>query len=346
MIPIEIEKKLPELANIERVIDSLGDQAHVEILETIRYKDLEFPIHAIVLGTQDPEAPSVGYYGGVHGLERIGSKVVIAYLETISQLLTWDDTLHDRLKETRMVFVPLLNPVGTFLKRRANGNGVDLMRNAPVLAKGVPLFPMGGHRLSPKLPWFRGFLKNEIELESKALLNAFQKFHAQSQQSITIDVHSGFGAIDRLWFPYAKTVEPFPEYPEMYSLKTLFDRSYANHFYRIEPQARQYTTHGDLWDYIYDSYFEKKNEVGNYFLPLTLEMGSWMWIKKNPRQIFNVLGPFNPILPHRRQRILRRHITLFDFVHRAVHSPESWLKMSFEHKKALEQEALEYWYGR
>ena len=102
----------------------------------------------------------------------------------------------------------------------------------------------------------------------------------------------------------------------MYSLKTLFDRSYANHFYRIEPQARQYTTHGDLWDYIYDSYFEKKNDVGNYFLPLTLEMGSWMWIKKNPRQIFN------------------------------VHSPESWLKMSFEHKKALEQEALEYWYGR
>ena len=24
-----------------------------------------------------------------------------------------------------------------------------------------------------------------------------------------------------------------------------------------------------------------------FFLPLTLEMGSWIWVKKNPRQLFS-----------------------------------------------------------
>src|SRR5690606_34129524 len=157
-----------------------------------------------------------------------------------------------------------------------------------------------------------------------------------------VDVHSGFGAEDRLWVPYAKTKEPFPEYAEAFSLKKLLDASYPHHFYKFEPQAKQYTTNGDLWDFIYDKYWANKNE--KYFLPLTLEMGSWIWLKKNPRQIFNILGPFNPILPHRRARILRRHITLFDFLQRATLAPESWLHMK-EESPNLAQEALKVWYA-
>lgn len=342
MLDPKVEKKLPELVDIYRITRIFGDRARVRVEDEIEHRGLTFPIHSIEIGSEDPEAPCFGLVGGVHGLERIGAKVVISYMETLARLLQWDKALQERLQRSKIVFLPLLNPVGTFLKRRSNGRGVDLMRNSPVSAKGWTTFPMGGQRWSPLLPFFRGYLQDDLEPESKVLVRVVEERILKSKCAICVDVHSGFGAEDRLWVPYAKTKEPFPEYAEAFSLKKLLDASYPHHFYKFEPQAKQYTTNGDLWDFIYDKYWANKNE--KYFLPLTLEMGSWIWLKKNPRQIFNILGPFNPILPHRRARILRRHITLFDFLQRATLAPESWLHMK-EESPNLAQEALKVWYA-
>ena len=69
-----------------------------------------------------------------------------------------------------------------------------------------------------------------------------------------------------------------------------------HHRYVIEPQSRQYLAHGDLWDHLYLRSRERPERV---FLPLTLEMGSWIWVKKNPRQLFSRQGIFNPLVQHR-----------------------------------------------
>ena len=50
------------------------------------------------------------------------------------------------------------------------------------------------------------------------------------------------------------------------------------------------------------------------FLPWTLEMGSWAWVRKNPLQVFQALGFFNPIKPHRYARTMRRHARLVEFL--------------------------------
>src|SRR5690606_31305899 len=105
-----------------------------------------------------------------------------------------------------------------------------------------------------------------------------------SKMAITLDVHSGFGAQDRFWFPYATSHKPFPQLPETLALKRLFDESYPHHFYRFEPMSAEYTIHGDLWDYLFKKHQEEKR--AGVFLPYTLEMGSWLWLKKNPLQIF------------------------------------------------------------
>ena len=89
----------------------------------------------------------------------------------------------------------------------------------------------------------------------------------------------------------------------------------------MEPQAQAYTIRGDLWDHLYDSYGEAHGD--GVFVPLTLEMGSWLWVRKNPVQALSALGPFNPVVPHRLRRTLRRHLLLFDFLYRAVASPRS-----------------------
>ena len=118
--------KFPELEQLERIIEQLGDRAQIEIVERIQYKDHEFPIHCITLGSTRPDVPVLAFFGGVHGLEKIGSEVILSYMQTISQLLDWDQEFLARLEKSRLVFVPLVNPVGIYLGTRSNGNGVDL----------------------------------------------------------------------------------------------------------------------------------------------------------------------------------------------------------------------------
>jgi hypothetical protein len=182
-----------------------------------------------------------------------------------------------------------------------------------------------------------------MEIEANAVCDLVRAELFPSKVSLALDVHSGFGTRDRVWFPYAKTKKPFPNVAEVFALKLMLDRTYPNHVYIVEPQAAQYTAHGDLWDFLYDE--QRKNEKGNFFLPLTLEMGSWIWAKKDLRQIFSVLGAFNPMKPHRLQRTLRRHLLFLDFLHRAVISSNEWLGMPKEKKDPLKRRALELWYA-
>ena len=345
---IAISKRLPEMKALENIMTARGSYARIEIIDRVTEQGIEFPLYGIVMGSRDLSAPTFALSGGVHGLERIGSEVVIAYMNTISQALEWDETLHERLKISRMVFMPIVNPVGMFLTRRSNGNHVDLMRNSPVVAEENPPFLLGGQTVSKKLPWFMGGVSRaeDMETEARALCDFYKREVLGAKISVSVDVHSGFGAIDQLWFPYAKSRRPPPHIAEIHALKNLFDRTYSNHFYKIEPQA--YTTHGDLWDYIYDYSLNQKTDAenSNLYIPWTLELGSWLWIRKNPRQLFSALGPFNPLKPHRLQRILRRHITLFDFLHRAIISPSKWTNISDASRKTLTSQAMELWYEK
>ena len=129
--------KFPLLKQLERIIERFGEQARTEVIEQIYYKGHEFPIHCITLGSTEPDVPVLAFFGGVHGLEKIGSEVILSYMETISQLLDWDEEFLTRLEKSRLVFLPLVNPVGVYLGTRSNGNGVDLMRNSPVEGVGA-----------------------------------------------------------------------------------------------------------------------------------------------------------------------------------------------------------------
>ena len=88
-------------------------------------------------------------------------------------------------------------------------------------------------------------------------------------------------------------------------------------------------------DYLYQAQLQSGNN--HVFLPFTLEMGSWLWVKKNPRQLFTWFGHFNPILPHRLTRVLRRHLTLFDFLLSATASYQYWLPVVQNVKPIMQQ---------
>ena len=335
------KQQLSELAALESIIERGGAELRVQVLRQVAVPGREpLPIHAIKLGNPDPEAPAIGFFGGVHGLERIGTEVVLAYLRSVVQRLQWDQPFRRQLEAVRLLFVPLVNPGGMWLGTRANPQGVDLMRNAPVDATERVPWLVGGQRLSSALPWYRGPAGAALEPESQALCDIVRAELLGSRFSLAIDCHSGFGARDRIWFPYAHSPQPIAHLAEVHALKEIFLQTYSHHPYVFEPQSRQYLAHGDLWDHLYQQSLQDAQRI---FLPLTLEMGSWLWIKKNPRQLFSRLGIFNPLIEHRQQRVLRRHLSLLDFLARAAASHALWLPGP-QARPAQEARALQEWY--
>lgn len=333
---------LTEIEVIETLQSQLKDLARFEILGHSREGELQLPIYKVSFGSTDPKAPVLGFVGGVHGLERIGAQVCLALLRSLSHLILWDKNTQRILEHMRVFFIPTVNPIGIMKRRRSNPNGIDIMRNAPVEAEGEIPFLLGGHRFSSRLPWFRG-LNPHMEPETQFLVDTVKSEVASSPAAVTVDFHSGFGLQDQIWFPYARTREPLPDLAHLHAFFNLMESTYPHHFYKIETQA--YLTHGDVWDYLYD-WFRGQKTTESVYLPFCLEMGSWNWVKKNPLQLFNVEGPFNPIKSHRQKRILRRHNTLFDFLMRAVSSYQGWAELSDEEKLKHELQGRSVWYEK
>jgi hypothetical protein len=330
----------PELLELQAILDSPRSEFAVSTLAQPAIQGRRFPILMAALGSAAPNAPTLGMFGGIHGLERIGTQVVLSYMRSLAARLQWDELLHRQLQTVRLVFVPIVNPCGMWAGTRSNANGVDLMRNGPQRAEGQVPFLAGGQRLGPWLPWYCGKPGAAMEEESAALLAMVERELTSRPFSLALDCHSGYGWNDSIWFPYAKTRRLMRHLPEMYALKNMLEEAIPHHDYSFEPQSRQYLLHGDLWDHAYD-----RAPAAHVFLPMTLELGSWVWIRKNPRQLFSRHGIFNPIKEHRIKRVLRRHASLLDFLTRATYASERWLPLA-ERRAQLQHQAREYWSPR
>lgn len=317
-------REFTELEQLDRLVQKVSRVCRVETIAEVESGNRTYPITKLVFGPDDPTLPTFGVFGGVHGLEKVGTHLALHYLECIAAQLEWDEELNRRLETCRIVSIPLVNPGGMSVSDRSNPRGVDIMRNAPINAIERPPFLVGGHRISPLLPWYRGKRGAGMEVETQALVDTVRKEMFSASSALSLDLHSGFGSVDRLWYPYAKSRHLFPRYDEAKRLEHVLGNSFPFHIYKIEPQSHSYTTHGDVWDYLFDEYEELNRSNDKVFIPWTLEMGSWLWVRKNPLQMFSLLGPFNPIKPHRYRRIMRRHYWLLDFFLRATANAKAW----------------------
>ncbi len=296
----------PEMVELQRLIEDGAPHLEVRTVCEVGVGRHRFPVYRLALGNSDPALPVVGFFGGIHGLERIGTQVVLVFLGSLLARLSWDSLLQRELESVRLVFMPLL---------------------------------LGGHRLSPRLPWYRGPSGAAFEAEAQAVCDIVGEELTSRSFSIALDCHSGFGVRDRIWFPFAHTALPFHHLPEVHALQQLFDQTYPHHNYLFEPQSRLYLTHGDLWDHLYLG----SAAADRVFLPLTLEMGSWLWVKKNPRQLLSRRGIFNPLPLHRLHRVLRRHLLWLEFLVRAAAGWRLWLPVGAQ-RLAHHQQAIARWY--
>lgn len=339
----EIITLLPEYESISTLIEQGQGFMQAEVHAVLdakmgKHKIHKLPLVGLSFGSQDIKAPTITFVGGIHGIERIGSQVILSYLHTLVSRAKWDSNFMRSLNIIRYNFLPVMNPVGMLKGTRSNGNGVDLMRNSPIDAQEkVPWF-VGGQQLSRYLPWYRG--NGSLECENQLLVDFLKQECLHRPFNLVLDCHSGFGFRDRLWIPYAYRKRPPRTVANYFALYQLWQQTYPHNNYVFEPQSRHYTTHGDLWDHVGKIV---KHEFNNPFLSLTLEMGSWNWVKKSPKQMFSYQGLFNPNVEHRWSRVQRSHLVLFDFMTQAVSNYANWLPTN-QTKSDMRKAAVKQWY--
>lgn len=285
-----------------------------------------FPIYTLEIGTKEGLADHpIGITAGVHGLETIGIQILLDFLEYIVHPKSTGYLPELKKGKLGLVVVPIVNPGGVAAKTRSNPGGVDLMRNSGIEAeKALPFF--GGQRFSNRLPYFRGY---GLEPESRTLSRTvFEKFfHVKNAILPVLDLHSGFGTVDNVWWPYAYTHKPCEDTPT-YEKVAAYLRDHCGHInFSYGPQSESYTTHGDLWDKFYDHYRELHSEAANWdskFLPITLEVGTWSDIKEEPLKIFSKKGIFRPAEQNKNEMLTRYRGFLRDFVRLALTRPKDW----------------------
>lgn len=338
----QIQRHLPEHLQLEELLQQGAQHLRSHVAETVDIGDITIPLRVIELGSRSECAPVIGFFGGVHGVERIGTQVLLSWLHSLIHRLEWDDNLAGQIEHIRLVFMPMINPGGIWHRTRCNLNGVDLMRNAPVEATGPVPWLIGGQRISPHLPWYRGEPDEPMQPEAQALVRTVKERLLGAPFSLSVDCHSGFGRRDRIWSSYARSHRPIDNIAEVFALKQLYERTFPNHHpYIIEPQSLNYTTHGDLWDYLYD--YSREAHPQSVFLPFTLEMGSWLWVRKNPRQMLDYFGYFNPVISHRKRRVLRQHLPLFEFLTHAAQNWRNWVPGP-DQREELARQAIAQWF--
>jgi hypothetical protein len=286
-----------------------------------------FPIHALEIGTEKAiKRNPVGIVAGVHGLETVGIRILLDFLEYIIYKKSPGYMSEIEKGKVGLVVIPIVNPGGVARKTRSNPAGIDLMRNSGVEAESAPLL-FGGQRLSSKLPYYRG---NSLEPESRALYRFVHQYFYPTKDAImpVLDVHSGFGTIDHVWWPYAGTKRPCMDTPVYEKMANYFKTVKKHSRFKFGPQSETYTTHGDLWDKFYDHYLEKvlasQPKLKSKFLPLTLEVGTWSDIKENPSKLFRKRGIFNPARENKFETITTYREFLRDFVLLGQSAPSDW----------------------
>ncbi|HMV45692.1 MAG TPA: carboxypeptidase [Leptospiraceae bacterium] len=225
-----------------------------------------------------------------------------------------------------IVSIPIINPGGIAKSTRSNPNGVDLMRNSGVDAIKAPFF-FGGHRISSNLPYFRG---NYLESEGRAAYRFTKKYFFNNKTAIMplIDIHSGFGSIDHVWWPFAFTTDACKDEKIYKKMAWHLKEKNLHSAYEYGPQSETYTTHGDLWDLLYLEYQNKieSENLKSRFLPWTLEIGTWSDIPLEPSKLFRKRGIFNPAKENKQAVIRNYRNFLRDFIRLASYKVSHWMK--------------------
>ncbi len=302
-------KESPEIKKIRVLSEKFPELIKMELLDHVEHNGYRAHIYGFFIGHKpDPKLPTIAFFSCFHGVEWIGGRVLADYLEHLVREMNWDEDAKAMLSKVNICGIPVVNPIGRIERTRQNARGIDLMRNAPIIAERA-LFLLGGQKFSKNIPWYMG---EGIEKENQIVLNFLDNYVYPSELKITLDIHSAFLRHPRIWMPYASGKKvPDKEKKIFNEIKKYLYTIYRHHPYRYEKQTDLYSTHGDFWDYNFDNHLSKGKGI---YLPLTLEISSFKWAIKNIMSRWTMEAVFNPLDRHDSRDEYIKHMMIFDFI--------------------------------
>jgi len=108
----KIKKKLPELWQLEQIISRTKHPLSVKEEASVAVAGQDLPLYSIEMTPFRAGLPTLIITAGVHGLERIGTQVLLSYIEMLLSRVSWDVVIQKQLSEMNLVFLPIVNPGG------------------------------------------------------------------------------------------------------------------------------------------------------------------------------------------------------------------------------------------
>jgi predicted deacylase len=239
------------------------------------------PIRRIDMGA--PDGPAVLLTGLVHGVELVGALALYDFVAQVAE-----GSFADLLRHAHLVVLPVVNPdalhansarlsSGRRAFQRCNARGVDLNRNFPRQAPGLPLNPLGGSRWRFSPHYVGPHVLSEPE--SRALRDVAEQVRPRA----ALGFHS-FGEL--LLYPWAYTTQPNPRRASYERAGRAFRGEMRDREYRVMQATDWYRTVGDLDDWL-------DAEFGT--LAFTIEVSRPMRRLANLRRASNPFAWSNPV---------------------------------------------------
>ena len=230
----------------------------------------KYPIYLASI-FNSPTAPTLIITAGCHGLEEIGCKISLSFLNAFMKYNLQNQSIN-------LFVIPVLNPYGLITKHRSNINGVDLMRNGPVKKKEKSTFFFGGHNWSSLFPFYRG---TKLQPENKILISLMEEIYAKTNDKIFyIDIHSGFGSKNII------LLSPSSKLTRNKKLFSIFINQAQTAGMKVGELP--YLIQGDMLDYLYNLFPKERSAFA------TIEIGTWKYLRRHPWLIFKIKNWFNP----------------------------------------------------
>ena len=75
----QLQRHLPEEVELERLLDQGARWLRHETVLKVDMHGTLLPVRVIEIGSRSDKVPVIGFFGGVHGVERIGSQVLLSW---------------------------------------------------------------------------------------------------------------------------------------------------------------------------------------------------------------------------------------------------------------------------
>jgi hypothetical protein len=82
-VPPLSQTTFAEYEELMAILDAASPRMGIRVVGEVKARGRSFSVHVAALGSSDPLAPAIGFFAGIHWLERIGTQLLLDYMRVM-----------------------------------------------------------------------------------------------------------------------------------------------------------------------------------------------------------------------------------------------------------------------